>query len=105
MSILIKGLALPNNCHMCFFGFGGFCDVAPAEEDGICPPQGRPTWCPLIEVKPNHGRLIDGDALYKSIEADDEAVIGHVTFKDRVLLNVRGMPTIIKAEVKDGGTD
>ena len=90
MSILIKGLALPNNCHMCFFGYGGFCDVAPAEEDGICPPQGRPTWCPLIELPP-HGRLIDADALPMNKDCP------RVEWEDIV-----NAPTIIEAEGEDG---
>lgn len=47
---------------------------------------------------PPHGRLIDADALYGTIEASKDGTIGHTTFKDTVLLNIRGMPTIIEAE-------
>ena len=38
---------LPGSCHECPLGYGGFCDYAPAEEDGICPDEGRPEWCPM----------------------------------------------------------
>lgn len=38
---------MPGNCHECPLGFGGFCDWAPAETEGICPDEGRPEWCPM----------------------------------------------------------
>ena len=47
---------------------------------------------------PPHGRLIDADALYGTIEASKDETIGHTTFKETVLLDIRGMPTIIEAE-------
>ena len=100
MAILIKELALPNNCHMCFMGFGGFCAVCPAEEDGICPPQGRPSWCPLIEVPQKHGDLIDRDQLLygtsRAICGRDGAVVGiqNYVFDDDIL----NAPVIIGKE-------
>lgn len=62
MSVLIKGMKMPISCHECVAGYGGFCFVAPPESDANCPNEGRPEWCPLIEIPP-HGRLIDADAL------------------------------------------
>lgn len=62
MSILIKGMEMPTSCHECVAGYGGCCYVAPAESDGICPDHDRADFCPLIPV-PEHGRLIDADAL------------------------------------------
>ena len=108
MSILIKGLALPNNCHMCFFGYGGFCDVAPAEEDGICPPHGRPSWCPLIELPPHD--LIDKQKLLMHISDiqftyADMGVYGNKEKYDQwqeAFDVIADAPTIIEAEVKDG---
>lgn len=40
---------MPGNCHECPLGFGGFCDWAPAETDGLCPDEDRPEWCPIHE--------------------------------------------------------
>lgn len=64
MSVLIKGMEMPESCHECVAGYGGCCFVAPAEADGICPDHGRADFCPLVPV-PKHGRLIDADALQK----------------------------------------
>lgn len=54
MAVLIKGMDMPESCHVCVGGYGGFCFVAPAESDGACPEHGRPDWCPLVEVNINH---------------------------------------------------
>ena len=62
MSVLIKGMEMPKSCHECVAGYGGCCFVAPAGADGICPDHGRADFCPLVPV-PEHGRLIDADAL------------------------------------------
>ena len=64
MSVLIRGMKMPTSCHQCVAGYGGFCFVCPAEEDGTCPDHGRPKWCPLVPIPP-HGDLIDRDALMK----------------------------------------
>ena len=63
MSVIVMGMDMPNNCHVCVGGYGGFCAVAPAESDGICPDQDRPDWCPLRPLPEKHGRLIDIDDL------------------------------------------
>ena len=65
MSILIKGMKMPEKC--------GSCDLFHVESPMHCTvvkghktvgaPYGmpRPDWCPLVEI-PEHGRLIDGKA-------------------------------------------
>ena len=99
MSVIIEGMEMPKNCWLCPLSVLYEkpremlrCKLTKEEVlrekiDGDCP---------LTELPP-HGRLIDGDRLYGTIEADEEKTIGHVTFKDRVLLDIRGMPTIIEA--------
>lgn len=71
MSILIKGVEMPENCHECpcmrhdsldglhryqcnnkLIAFGE-CDSWSYER--------RPNWCPLVELPEKHGRLIDGE--------------------------------------------
>ena len=66
--ILIKDMEMPENCHQCMFGFGGYCDFAVDYEHYCCPDRGRPEWCILIEV-PDHGELIDRDALLKDFDS------------------------------------
>ena len=64
MSILIKGMEMPNRCFECiflttvpnFFCLAGKRDLCAEHGINIS----RPDWCPLIELPP-HGRLIDAD--------------------------------------------
>ena len=50
--------------------------------------EGRPDWCPLIEVPTPHGRLIDADAIQDyNVE----------TFGQRLLI-IDTAPTVIEAE-------
>lgn len=70
MSILIKGMRMPENCIECPMQFGGMCYVMPAEvdESRVAPTveealeQGKPDWCPLVEIPEPHGDLIDRKA-------------------------------------------
>lgn len=77
--VYIKGMEMPTSCHECVAGFGGYCFVASAESDGICPDHGRPDDCPLVELPP-HGDLIDRQALlqefYKAQKSADAHGIG-----------------------------
>lgn len=71
MGVYIKGMGMPENCIKCPMQFGGMCYVMPAEvdESRVAPTveealkQGKPDWCPLVEIKEPHGDLIDRDAL------------------------------------------
>lgn len=66
MSVLIKGMKMPNNCTIC-----RFCVPEADPENGeMCMATGkyvppcntdRLENCPLVEVPTPHGRLIDGD--------------------------------------------
>ena len=66
MSVLIKGMNIPENCLMCpFHGFGDY-----KGESIVCALTGRSEGqlsnvlgCPLVEVPTPHGRLVDADAL------------------------------------------
>ena len=73
MSILIKGMKMPENCGMCSMAHRNFdgnetrlaCYALHkwAEESG----DGRLTDCPLVELPEKHGRLIDEAMLRKSV--------------------------------------
>lgn len=68
MSVLIKGMKIPENCIKCPMQFGGWCYAAPPEIDERVAPtvdeaveKGKPEWCPLVDLG-KHGDLIDRDA-------------------------------------------
>lgn len=69
MSVYIKDMEMPKNCYVC-----PFCDYVSARCDAVkgtpYTPQNRyearAEWCPLVPV-PEHGRLIDADALRQSM--------------------------------------
>ena len=96
MSILIKDMKMPENCIKCPMQFGGMCYVMPAEvdESRVAPTveealkQGKPDWCPLVEVPEPHGDLIDRDAL-RIAELDTLIMIRY---------KLAYAPTVIEAE-------
>ena len=97
MSVLIKGMKMPESCHQCVAGYGGFCFVCSAEDDGVCPDHGRPEWCPLAELPP-HGRLIDAD-IAEVIVTDEKDEVGG--FLDGILYAadwIANQPTVIEAD-------
>ena len=103
MSILIKGMRMPENCIKCPMQFGGMCYVMPAEvdESRVAPTveealkQGKPDWCPLVEITEPHGRLIDGDALQCKV---DDIGLGYYEVLGVTEDTIDSAPTIIEAE-------
>ena len=91
MSILIKGMEMPEKC--------GSCDLFHVESPMHCTvvkghktvgaPYGmpRPDWCPLVEI-PEHGRLIDAD----------RATTESIKRTGKRLLAIDTAPTVIEAE-------
>ena len=59
MSVIVRGMKMPENCLRCPMQFGGMCYVQPewVDDARVAPTvdeaaeQGRPKWCPLFEVK------------------------------------------------------
>ena len=95
MSVYIKGMEMPTKCEECewsttdrsgFFGcrLTGNIVIRKREKD-------RPDWCPLVHV-PEHGRLIDADALCE----------GRVS-NDNVVICAKAAPTIIPADPAEEG--
>ena len=79
MSVLIKNTTMPKNCIECPMQFGGWCYVCPSDIDERVAEtveeavkQGKPDWCPLVEIEGDdvapvvHGRWIECD--YKYLE-------------------------------------
>ena len=90
MSVLIKGMEMPENCKDCRFHGRGFCFLADLKDNGNCP---------LVEVPP-HGRLIDADKLkaHHGVRVGDNyGGIRAIVFKR----DIDNAPTIIEAEEAD----
>ena len=108
MSVLVKGMQMPNNCRNCPMEVAGWCfallpkseDEEDFAEEVDTEAEGRPSWCPLVEVPTPHGRLADADALdekvykhYKTLKISryDKDLVLHYT-------DVSMAPTVIEAE-------
>ena len=67
MSVLIRGMKMPESCYRCPMANDDFylCGATEKylENDSE---ERRPDWCPLVELPP-HGRLVDADKLMMSL--------------------------------------
>ena len=105
MSVFIPGMEMPKNCGGCHFRRGCYdgtsdCCLNPGEYiDSIAFEQHRPEWCPLVEIKTPHGRLIDADALKEELAA--AGII--LTYGTQICRKINVAKTIIEAE--GGGED
>lgn len=104
MSILIKGMKMPENCEEC--NLESFCDLwVDAKRmcgEGFTDSKARvkatirhPN-CPLIEVSTSHGRLIDADALKDKWIWGDTDRLGHTEVVE--VIDIDDAPTIIESE-------
>ena len=68
MSVLIKGMDMPDSCSHCCMMTGTFCDILNIDVnpfyDGA---KHRDVCCPLSELPEKHGDLIDRDALPRDV--------------------------------------
>lgn len=79
MGVYIKGMRMPENCIECPMQFGGMCYVMPAEvdESRVAPTvedawkQGKPDWCPLVEIPEPHGEHLCEDEVVSCLEGAD----------------------------------
>lgn len=98
MSVYIKGLEMPKNCRECpleqpYDGYNCYIN----EKSYSWGLSSRPSDCPLIPV-PDHGDLIERDALKKECQENAKRGIGlWVDYMDVSLA-----PTIIPASKEDG---
>ena len=91
MSVLIKGMKMPDNCESCAFESGfGFCLAKSDNFCGYTNYRKRPDWCPLVEVPEPHGRLIDGDEFVRIWQG--AKICGSI----KPLVDAR--PTVIEAD-------
>ena len=102
MSVLIKGMEMPESCKKCGVTSCGLYD---AETWGIY----RHPDCPLVEVPIPHGRLIDADATMKQWGLDKATKYGnenaeqqHFSYSSMMMYEVVDIlddaPIVIEAE-------
>ena len=85
MSVILKGVEMPERCGQCFLRVGNCKQRIYMEQ--------RPKNCPLVELPP-HGRLGDLDELYKVANMADD--FGADTLD--MLKLIADTPTVIEAE-------
>ena len=106
MGVYIKGMEMPNECRDCrmmvYHENTGKTWCSPADAilaEGYkpIPFDDRPDWCPLVEVKEPHGRLIDADKAYDAMTYE-MCGTGFQSRALRVLESELYTPTVIEAE-------
>ena len=109
MSVLVKNMTMPEDCRECrlmeYHNSTGKAWCTPA--DGLLaedykpiPFDGRPDWCPLVEIPEKHSRLIDADYVLEEIRRD--LGIKDLSFlynaEKSVVNHIINAPAIIEAE-------
>lgn len=114
MSILIKGMKMPEKC--------GSCDLFHVESPMHCTvvkghktvgaPYGmpRPDWCPLVEIPEPHGRLIDVDAYCEDLLEEAHRVWGLLKPEtieriNRTVDDLKNYPAVVEAEGSENHDD
>lgn len=113
MTILIKGMEMPETCYKCKFALARF-DPLPTQKykrhDFECvltektlTSTKRNRACPLVPVPTPHGRLIDADKLMKVVYSElsyGEEALWAMVFCDGF---IGPAPTVIEAEEVNNG--
>ena len=94
MSVLIQGMDMPECCEVCpcYNWVEDICRITDSPNDFFI--DTRVSDCPLAEVPTPHGRLIDADALRKTIES----IYGGALWTFDCFECIRKAPTVIEAE-------
>ena len=115
MGVYIKGIKIPKECRECYlleyYEYLGEtqCSVTRrmlAEREKPISFDGRPDWCPLVEIPEPHGRLIDEDNVIDAVHERLQVLQTHKEFiKKRgdidllgVLPYISKIQTVIEAE-------
>lgn len=116
MSVLIKGMEMPEKCTECRMQTDeGFCSAMPKEFCGYVSDEKRSDWCPLVELPEKHGDLIDRDELIEILTTairtmkriagfigaeDDPEIKMEIKAYTDVYDGVRKLLTVIESEGK-----
>ena len=107
MSVLIRGMEMPQKCGQCKFyhiEYPMYC-MAVKGYRTVGAPYGmpRPDWCPLTEVKEPHGDLVDKDKLMQEFLDSDLDYLPRDDWKEIIQI-VSGADVVIKAEGREEWT-
>ena len=112
MSILIKGLKMPEDCPQCPLSHWNKLDqltgcelvrrYVPESESSYWQSDKRPEWCPLVGL-PDHGDLIDRDALKEPMESVCMGIMAGTDSYNAPLKTIDDAPVIIPAERSEDG--
>lgn len=107
MSVVVKGMKMPENCIACPMQFGGWCYAALPEIDERVAPtvdeaveQGKPDWCPLVDLG-KHGDLIDADYFKEHLitcAENGRPLHRMYTELSELIEAIDNVPTIVEAE-------
>lgn len=97
MSVIVKGMEMPKCCAYCEIQYDGVCQMNTVESIDDIAYDGRPEWCPLVELPEKHGRLIDADELKGQYPHDSDWEYP-VNTNEYVVQTINEAPTIIEAE-------
>ena len=97
MSVLVKGMEMPDSCNNCPCSKNLVWCFSVAKQ-GVSEPRcvdhlglERPDWCPLVEIPERHGRLIDANELSSNMPwIEDEYKYAHEL--------IDNAPTVVEAE-------
>ena len=105
MGIYIRGMTMPKECRKCVFTNYRWCGEIWCRASGELLADNykpipydeneRPEWCPLVEIKVPHGRLIDELEAYDKIGEQEG---GNYIDMDGVDIGLQETPTVIEQE-------
>lgn len=99
MSVVIKGMKMPESCSRCLLMVGTFCDVLETDVDPFYDGANkRHASCPLVGLPEKHGRLIEEPEYFNY---GGLATISKYDFRsiaEYFAMQVKAQPTIIEAE-------
>ena len=103
MSVLIKGMEMPQRCKECDLYIDGACYAKGYRDYRSIMDMSKPADCPLIEVPTPHGRLIDADFEEQHYTSMTTNPTPDVTEQDKrnsliIIEALRMAKTVIEAE-------
>ena len=103
MSVIVRGMEMPNGCEQCCFNGYTKCRRMPIGFEEYPLVGERPDWCPLIEIPTPHGRLIDAESVYEICgeKQGRASSIGEMQGISKVWKAVKRLPPVIEAEGRE----
>ena len=101
MSVIVKGMEMPENCMSCPFPSVGvdwyycYCPGVDGKAYDFEQSKTVPDDCPLIALPDKHGRLVDADAMCNDLATVDPR---YETMIDWCIRVTEAQPTIVESE-------